>query len=94
MLHISIWEIETFYGVLSGDGTAILGPLWQRAPPNWGLQSAVDTALPPNVVQITLRSWLGKPQNCLLSCWVVDCWMFLCEITENVQLNFCNAVET
>jgi len=36
MFHISIPEIETFSGVLSGDGTGILGPLWQRAPPIGG----------------------------------------------------------
>jgi len=38
--------IEAFSGVLSGGGTGILGPLWQRAsPPNWGVWSAADTAL-------------------------------------------------
>jgi len=36
MLHISIWEIEAFSGVLSGDGTGILGPLRQRASPHLG----------------------------------------------------------
>jgi len=45
MLHISIWGIEAFSGVQSGDGTGILGPLWQRAPPNWEVWSAADTAL-------------------------------------------------
>jgi len=32
MLHISIWGIEAFSEMLSGNGTGILGPLWQRAP--------------------------------------------------------------
>jgi len=45
MLHISIWGIEAFSGVLSGDGTGILGPLWQRGPPQLGVWSAADTAL-------------------------------------------------
>jgi len=36
MIHISIWGIEAFSEGLSGDGTGILGPLRQRAPPNWG----------------------------------------------------------
>jgi len=36
MLHISIWGSKLSLGVLSGDGTGILGPLWQRGPPNWG----------------------------------------------------------
>jgi len=28
--------IEAFSGVLSGDGTGILGPLWQRGTPKLG----------------------------------------------------------
>jgi len=37
--------MEAFSGVLSGDGPGILGPLWLRGPPNWGVWSATDTAL-------------------------------------------------
>jgi len=37
MLHISIWGIEAFSGVLSGDGTGILGLLWQLGPPIGGM---------------------------------------------------------
>jgi len=37
--------IEAFSGVLSGDRTGILGPLWQRGPPNWEVWSAADAAL-------------------------------------------------
>jgi len=46
VLHISIFGIETFSGVLSGDGTGVLAPLWQRGSlPKWGVWSAADTAL-------------------------------------------------
>jgi len=50
MLHISIWGIKAFCGVLSGDGTGIFGPLWQRGPPNWGVWSAADTALAARIL--------------------------------------------
>jgi len=36
VLHISIWGIEAFSGVLSGDGAGILGPLW-RGPQLGGM---------------------------------------------------------
>jgi len=45
MLHISIWGIEAFSEVLSGDRSRILGTLWQRGPPNLGVWSEADTAL-------------------------------------------------
>jgi len=38
MIHISVWGIEAFSGGLSGDGTRILGLLWQRAPPIGGME--------------------------------------------------------
>jgi len=37
--------IEAFYEVLSGDGSGILGPLWQRGSPNWGVWNAAYTPL-------------------------------------------------
>jgi len=37
VLHISIWGIEAFSGVLSGEGTGILDPLRQRAPQLGGM---------------------------------------------------------
>jgi len=45
MLHNSIWGIEAFSEVLSGDGSGISGPLWQCGSHNWGVWSATDTAL-------------------------------------------------
>jgi len=44
VLHISIWGIEAFSGVLSGDGTEF-GPPVTACPPELGIWSAVDTAL-------------------------------------------------
>jgi len=44
VVHISIWGIEAFSGVLSGGGTGILGPCDSVGPP-WGVWSAADTAL-------------------------------------------------
>jgi len=43
MLHLSIWGIEAFSGVLTGDGTGILGPLWQRGTLQLGVWGAADT---------------------------------------------------
>jgi len=38
MFHISIWGIEAFSGVISGDGTGIFGPLWQCPPQLGGME--------------------------------------------------------
>ena len=47
MLNISIWGIETFSGVLSGDVTGLefRAPCDSVDPPNWDVWSAADTAL-------------------------------------------------
>jgi len=44
VLHISIWGIEVFSGVLSGDGTEFCLPA-TACPSNWGVWRAADTAL-------------------------------------------------
>jgi len=50
MIHISIWGIEDFSGVLSGDGNGILGPC-DSVSPHWGIWSAADTSLAlPHVI--------------------------------------------
>jgi len=50
VLHISIWGIEAFSGVLSGGGSGILGPCDSVAPPIGGYGV--------RLIRLWLRAWL------------------------------------
>jgi len=60
VLHTSIWGIEAFSGVLSGDGTEFWALVTTCPLPNWGVWSAADTALKRCHCDQTKRNVMGE----------------------------------